>query len=256
MAAFLLVLGIIGAFWVPPAKNFQEPQLARIVFFHLPNAIVGAALLFVASFWAYKWLQKPDRRFDVRLGASWELAAVFSVLTLVTGILFSRVQWGAWWQWDPRQTSYLFVTLFLCAGLALRAGIADEMKRATASAGYALLMLVPMTFLIFVYPRLPHVRQQSFHPSTVIAEGGFDSNYRTVLYTVFVGLVALTVMLWKDRVMAGELELALETEDHGMDTDRGGAAPARLVQPVGVSRSQSASHPGSTGEAQDERGAD
>ncbi len=235
IAAALLILGAIYyTVTAPPAAGFQSPELARILFFHLPCALVSAVMVFVGSFWAWKQLSKPSVKAESRLVASWELTTLLAVLTLVTGMLFSKVQWGAWWNWDPRQTSYLFVTLLLLGGIALRSGVQDEQKRGNALAGYALLMLVPIAFLTFVYPRLPQAI--SLHPSQTIAQGGLDSTYRVGVYLGFFGVLALTTLLWRQRVTLAELELNWETSDADLDDDRGGSADSSTRQPGVVPR--------------------
>lgn len=214
MKSWVLMIGMLAAtvlaFWVPGAASFQQPDTARIIFFHLPCAFVCAGLVLLTAWFATKYLATRRAFWDIRLAAAIELAFLFCVLTLVTGIVFSRAQWGAWWQWDPRQTSFLMVFLMMGASLALRAGIADEVKRASASATYAVATVLPLIFLIFVFPRLPHIKQMSFHPTQTVNEGLFDGTYRGVLLTVFVLLIWSVVGIYRMRVRLGVLELALD----------------------------------------------
>ena len=104
-------------------------------------------------------------------------AVVFGLIVLVTGPIWARKAWGVWWQWDPRQTSFLIVLLLQCGALALRAATQDARRRAAASAAYAVLSAVPALFLVFVFPRLPQIQAASFHPSRTVESGGFDANY-------------------------------------------------------------------------------
>jgi hypothetical protein len=41
------------------------------------------------------------------------VATVLAVIGLITGILFSRPAWNAWWVWDPKHTVVLLNTLVL-----------------------------------------------------------------------------------------------------------------------------------------------
>lgn len=230
----LCVFATVYMFLAPNAAGFKSEELARILFFHLPCALVSAGLVFVATYWAWRVLSKPSRDADLRFAASWELATVMALLTLTTGMVFSQVQWGAWWSWDPRQTSYLFVTLLLLGGLALRGGLSDPQRRMTASAGYALLNLIPIAFLTFVYPRLPQT--QSLHPSNTIASGGLDASYRVGVYLGFFAIAGLTILLWRRRVKAGEFEFRLENRNGNLEADRGGSAADGVRGPVVVPR--------------------
>ena len=62
----------------------------------------------------------------------------FTALALVTGSLWGRPMWGAWWVWDARLTSVLVLFLFYLGYLALQAAIEDEAKADRASAILAL----------------------------------------------------------------------------------------------------------------------
>ena len=67
-----------------------------------------------------------DPRHDRAAAVAIELGLVFGVLATITGALWARIMWGAYWNWDPRQTSILISLLFYGAYLALRSGIDDD----------------------------------------------------------------------------------------------------------------------------------
>jgi heme exporter protein C len=221
-------------FAAPDAASFRQPALARIVFFHLPSALITSFLSVLMAYHGWRYLRTRAAQWDERGTAALEIAALFGMLTMVTGILFSRVQWGAWWQWDPRQTSFLFVLLILLAALALRAGIADARQRALAGAAYAVATLIPVLFLIFVYPRLPYVQQISFHPSQTVSQGLFDGWYRTGVVAVLVTLGWTAALAYRMRVRVGLAERRLEELDGNLEMARDGAAADRVVRPVSL----------------------
>jgi len=224
-------IGIALSFLAPPAKGFQNPDLARMVFFHLPCALVCSAfLLFVAPWMAFKSLRTGERHWDVRAVAAMEIAVVTGILTLLTGMLFAKVQWGAWWNWDPRQTSFLFVMLLTGAYFAIRSAFSDPEKRAGNSAAYAMAALLPGLFLIFVYPRLPIVK--TLHPN-VVQEGGLDGVYRGTFYLMLLLVGTYCATLYKSRVRLGLLEEAVSNQD-AERTDRNRPAATGVVRPVSV----------------------
>ncbi|MFQ3587789.1 MAG: cytochrome c biogenesis protein CcsA [Fimbriimonadaceae bacterium] len=222
----------VGAFVVPDAQvEWQHPDLARIVFFHLPYALLSAVAIIVACWFAWKYLRTRDMVWDLRTAAAVELSGVLATITLLTGIVFSDVQWGKAWNWDPRQTSYLLVLLLIGAYLAIRSALPDRTRVAASSSAYLLAALLPILFLIFVYPRI----QWSLHPD-VVRQGGFDGWYRTLVLSMF-GLVGVwSVWAYRLRVRAGVLNWRLEElESNGkLEADRHGAAVDRVVRPVRV----------------------
>lgn len=233
VVGFLMPIGTVATFLASDAKAFQAPELARMVFWHLPCALVSSALLFLGPYFGFRFLRTNDRKWDVRAEAVMELGFLFGILTLITGMLFSQVQWGTWWNWDPRQSSYLMVMFIVTAYFGLRTAFQDPAHKAGHSAAYNLAALIPVFFLIFVYPRLPQVK--SLHPN-VIQEGTFDTEYRAVFYSMLALIGLATVWIYRLRVSAGLAELKRELSDAELATRDHSAAPS-VVRPVSLSPS-------------------
>jgi heme exporter protein C len=90
------------------------------------------------------------------------------VLATVTGAIWARIMWGAYWNWDPRQLWIIVTLLFYAAYLALRQAIEDDEQRARLSAAYAILGLVVTPFFYWIMPRLTF----SLHPQPVVNAQG------------------------------------------------------------------------------------
>ncbi|HEY3783443.1 MAG TPA: cytochrome c biogenesis protein CcsA [Fimbriimonadaceae bacterium] len=233
---FILILGATFAtFWVPDAASFQHPELARIIFFHLPCAISTPLFLFFGSYLGLRYLRSKDKQWEIRSVAANEIGYVLALLTMATGMLFSKTQWGAWWQWDPRQTSFLLVLLLYAAYFALRMSFTDEKKRADVCAAYSCISAIPAFFLIFIFPRIPYIVQISFHPSNTIITGGFDRAYSIILSTLFVLILVLCSWIYKLSVRAGLLDLRVSELYGNMETDGSGPAPTGVVRPISLS---------------------
>ena len=242
---WILALGIgvatFASFAVPPAKGFNDPDLARIIFFHLPCAISTPLFLFFASYCSVRYLKTREHHWEVRASSAHAVGYVLALLTMITGMLFSRVQWGAWWQWDPRQTSFLLVLLLYAAYFALRAAYSDEQRRAVNSAAYSAMAAIPAFFLIFVFPRLPQVF--SAHPSNTIVSGGLDRQYSTVFYTLFILILVVCAWIYRLSVRAGLLEHRVREIYGNLETRSGGAAHSGVVRPIPLSEDSGASNP-------------
>jgi len=86
---------------------------------------------------------------DAAARAAAPLGAAFTLLALITGSLWGRPMWGAWWVWDARLTSVLALFLLFIGYIALRASIDDEAKGARAGAILALVGLVNLPIVKF-----------------------------------------------------------------------------------------------------------
>ena len=231
--AVLTVGAILFSFLVPDAKLFERPELARILFWHLPCPLLGSVLVFLGSWFSFRALRAEGverRRWDVRAASAMELGMTFSVLTLLTGILFSLVQWGAAWQWDPRQTSYAIYALVYLAYFALRASFSDADARAQHAASYSLAAFLPGIFLVYVYPRLPQVVESSIHPTNTISGGLLKGNYAYCAIVTVLTVALLAIAVYRARVQAGLLDLEIGS----LEDARGDSAAPRVRRPVAL----------------------
>jgi heme exporter protein C len=186
---FLAAVIAAAFLWPAPAQGFIG-ESSRIVFFHVPCAIVAFIAFLVAGIYSLLYLRTGDQRRDDVADAAVRLGLLFAVLTIVTGSIFSRIMWGAYWNWDPRQSSYLLLIFVYGAYLFLRAAIEDPEKKTRLAAAYALFAVVPMVFLVFVAPRIT----TSLHPQTVINPEGkilMDAPTKVVFFAGLVGFSGL-----------------------------------------------------------------
>lgn len=226
-----------AAYQAPPAKFFPEPELARIIFFHLPCAFSTVVFVIFASICSWKYLSTKEWIWEFRAHAATDLSLGVAVATMLSGMLFSEVQWGAWWHWDPRQTSFLIVLLLLGAYFAVRMAFDDEVARARVAATYSTLTLLPILFLFFVFPRLPQVAKNTLHPNTTIQSGGFSPEYWRVILGIFALLLCTCVWLYKLHVRTSVLELALKDKDGNLETSGSHTTAHRVDRSVSVRES-------------------
>ncbi|WP_347304267.1 heme ABC transporter permease CcmC [Croceibacterium sp. TMG7-5b_MA50] len=113
-----------GLLAVPPDRLMGET--VRILFVHVPAAWLGMGgwmTIAIASLVELVW-RHPLAGIAARAAAV--PGATFAAVCLVTGSIWGRPTWGAWWVWDGRLTSML-VLLFLYLGyLALAGAIARD----------------------------------------------------------------------------------------------------------------------------------
>ncbi len=205
---WLSICGVIWAafFYAPEPAGFagldgQGPQSGRIVFFHVPMA-VGSFFGFLAGAWwsaLYLWKRRPGA--DHAALAAIEVSLLYCVLATVTGAVWSKVQWGAYWNWDPRQTSMALALVFYGAYLTLRGAIEDPENRARISAAYAVLGFIVAPFLYFIMPRLSSF---SLHPKPAGAE--MDPSIGRVVMAGIFGFTVLFFWMQSQRRRILEIE--------------------------------------------------
>ncbi len=194
LLVWLAVVIVAAFFYVHAAEGFIG-ESSRIVFFHVPMAWIAVLAFLVSCIASVMYLRRRDPKDDIRASVSAGLGLLFAVLATTTGAVFAKIMWGAYWNWDPRQTSITILLLIYAAYLALRGAVDDPERRASLSAVYAILAFVTVPFLVFVVPRI----YWSLHPDTIINTRGaneFDSRYTQVLFASVLGFTGLYVWLY------------------------------------------------------------
>lgn len=142
-------LVITYALWLglkasPP--DYQQGETVRIMYIHVPSAwlaMFGYLLIAVSSFGLLVFRHPLA---DVSAKSAAPIGAAFTFLALVTGSLWGKPTWGAYWIWDARLTSVL-ILFFLYLGLmALRSSIEEEALAAklTAILGLVGVVILPV----------------------------------------------------------------------------------------------------------------
>ncbi len=186
---FLLMAGVIIAAFIFPAPQQQIGDASRIFYFHVPQAWVGVVAFVVSLIASIRYLRKGKIIDDDRARVAAGLGLLFTILATVSGSIYAKATWGAYWNWDPRQTSILMLLLIYGAYFALRSAIEVETKRARLSAVYAIFAFITVPFLVFIIPRM----MLSLHPSdTVISSSGspLGTSYAAAIF--FSSLIAFT----------------------------------------------------------------
>jgi heme exporter protein C len=140
-ALLLLAYGLVDGLAFAPA-DYQQGDAFRIIYVHVPAAALSLALytyMAIAGAIAVIWRIKLA---ECLLVATAPVGASFTALALVTGMLWGKPMWGAYWVWDARLTSEL-ILLFLYAGvIGLNEAIEDPRAAARACALLAIVGVI------------------------------------------------------------------------------------------------------------------
>jgi len=115
VAVLLIGYGLVGGLVLAPA-DYQQGDAFRIIYVHVPAAwlsLSGYVAMAAAALVAIIWRMKLAECVVVAIAP---VGASFTALALVTGMLWGKPMWGAYWVWDARLTAEL-VLLFLYLGV-------------------------------------------------------------------------------------------------------------------------------------------
>jgi heme exporter protein C len=180
-------------------------ETTRILYFHIPAAWIAVLALGWCMVHSVLYLVKRDLKHDDHAAAAAELGLLFTVVATISGSLWAKAMWGAYWNWDPRETSIFFVLILYTAYLALRGSIEGDEKRARLSAIYSAVAFVAVPFLMFVVPRM----YETLHPDPIINTRGkvdMDPMIRISFFAMLIGFTALYFWLQTLRVRVTRIE--------------------------------------------------
>lgn len=140
-ALALLLHGLYAALMLAPA-DYQQGEGFRIIYVHVPAAWVSLFVytsMAVAGAIALIWRMKVAEIYVIDAAPA---GAGFTAVALLTGMLWGKPMWGAWWVWDARLTSEL-ILLFLYLGvIALSRALPDARSAARACSVLAIVGVI------------------------------------------------------------------------------------------------------------------
>lgn len=193
----LTTLGLLGVATVMVMAIQYTPVEAnqgiaqKIFYVHVPAAFTALWISVPATAFAgllYLWLH--DVRLDRFAAASAEVSLVFCLITIITGPIWAKPIWGAWWTWDGRLTLTLFLFFLLLGYQTMRAAIRDPMERARFSSVLGVMGLVLVPFI-----HLSVYLWRGLHPKPIVLKPSAPSLPPEMLRTLLTG-IGVAVFLW------------------------------------------------------------
>ena len=206
-AVLLAAAGLWVGLFVAPT-DAQQGEGYRIIFVHVPASWMSMVIYCVMAFWSALGLA-----FKIRLSAMMSHAlaptgALFTVLSLLTGALWGKPMWGAWWVWDARLTSEL-ILLFLYLGYMALQGAIDDPRRADKAA--ALLALVGVVNVPIIYFSVRW--WNTLHQGATISMTKAPAMAHTMLW----GMLLMALAFWMYAIamaLSRVRSIMLERESH------------------------------------------
>ena len=153
-AALILISIYIDFFIAPvpidPGQAAGYPNNFKICYFHLPIAISAYLSFFIVFISSILYLRKKEQKWDILSLAAAEVGVVFALLTLISGSIWGRSAWNAYWvSWDVRLNTSLILFLIYISYLMIRQAVEEPEKRARLSAVFGIIgfISVPISFL-------------------------------------------------------------------------------------------------------------
>ena len=202
--AILMLVDGYMIFMVAPTDAVLG-HVQRIFYVHVPVSILSFLGFLVCALAGIGYLIRRTERWDRVAHASAEVGVVFVTLALVTGMIWARPVWNAWWQWEPRLTTTLILWFIYVAYLMIRQYAPTPQQGRTWSAIVGIIGFVDVPIVYYSVQWW-----QSIHPRQVIgpeaAEGSLEPIMAQILVFSLVATLALFVYLLLERISLRSME--------------------------------------------------
>ncbi len=195
---YTIIMGFLGP--VPHLPVLHET--IRNLYFHVTMWFGMMILLTVGLVNSILYLRKSDLKNDILAAEATNVSVLLGTLGLITGSIWAKYTWGAWWTNDPQLNGAAITMLAYLAYLLLRSSVEEEQKRARIAAVYNVFAYVMMVVFIGIIPKFTNV--DSLHPG----KGGnpgfntydLDRNLRLVFYPAIIGWTLLATWIMTLRI--------------------------------------------------------
>ncbi|MFU8890869.1 MAG: cytochrome c biogenesis protein CcsA [Anaerosomatales bacterium] len=209
LGGVLTTVGFIMAFFFTPPVlgpavtnevgrilGYQPLFSQKIFYFHVPVALSSFLVFFFTAFYGVRFLMTKEKQYDTRAKIATEVTLMFVILTMATGILWTRFEWGRWWVWEPRLTTYFIMTLLVIAYFVLRNSIEDEERRATYAAVFGIIAFIdaPISFAI------TRIIPSSVHPVVLRSGGGLTGSQLAAFLLGLFGMLMIAYAIFHTRM--------------------------------------------------------
>jgi heme exporter protein C len=192
VATIAMLAALWCVFMYVPNERMQG-AVQRIFYFHVNAAWAAFLGFFVAAGASAMFLWRGHAEYDRLAVAAVEIGMMFCTMVLITGPIWARPIWGAWWTWDPRLTMTVILWTIYAVYLVLRSGVREDPQIARYAAVLAVIGVLDVP-LIMISVRL----WRGIHPSVISApanKGGLEDPRMVV--ALLVTLVAFALLfLW------------------------------------------------------------
>ena len=204
----LLLYTLLGWLLMDVPRLVILNETVRNLYFHAPMWLGMTLMLGASAYFSVKYLQKPFAKYDNYASEFANAGILFGVLGMISGMIWAKFTWGAYWSGDPKQNAAAVGLLIYFAYSILRGVFEDEQQRGRISAVYNIFAFAAYIPLIYILPRLT----DSLHPGNGGNPGfnayDLDSKLRLVFYPAVIAWTLLGVWIVDLRVRLKILQTA------------------------------------------------
>ena len=184
IGAVLTAIDVVWTFTVAPlvqGARLSEPAIIagqvvttklllrqKNIYLNHPVDVASLAAMPVAAFFAARFLVTKDRAHDRASRTAMQVTLVFIIATMISGDVWTRFEWGVWWVWEPRLTTYFILMLLVIGYFILRNALDDPERSARFGSVFCIIAFIDAPISFFITRLVP----SSVHPVVFRTDSG------------------------------------------------------------------------------------
>jgi heme exporter protein C len=205
VCVILLYYTLWAGFLIPAPDLPILNESIRNLYFHVTMWFAMIIHMIVTIVYSIKYLSSAKQETDLKAEQFAITGMVFGVAGLLTGMIWARFTWGAFWVNDTKLNGAAAAMLMYAAYFILRKSTDDENKRAKLSAIYLVFAFPLMMSFIYILPRMT----DSLHPGNggnpAFGKYDLDNQMRLVFYPAIAAWTLLGVWITSLRIRIKKL---------------------------------------------------
>jgi heme exporter protein C len=214
IAVIMVLYTIFAGFLLPVPKLVILNETIRSLYFHVPIWFAMLFLMGVSVYQSIQYLGNNQLKHDITAVQSAHVGMVFSVIGILTGMIWAKYTWGTWWTTDTKLNGVAITFLIYMAYFVLRNSIEDEQKKARISSIYNIFAFVMMLVFVMILPRM----NASLHPGNggnpAFGKFDLDNTMRLVFYPACIAWILIGIWLMQLRVRIAKLKRKIEYDEN------------------------------------------
>jgi heme exporter protein C len=212
-AVVSLGAGLYTALIVSP-PDYQQGETVRIMYVHVPAAWMALSIYVMIGLLGGAYLIWKNPLSSMMAMQAAPIGAAFTLICLITGALWGKPMWGAWWVWDARLTSMLILFFFYIALLLLHRAYENRETAGKMTAILSLVGLINVPIIKFSVDWWNTLHQ----PASILRSGGvaIDSAMLTPLMWMGMFYLSFFLALWMLNTISALMEQKTAVRDARM----------------------------------------
>lgn len=191
-SVLLLCIGMLVVFGISP-PDYQQGYVVRIMYIHVPSSWLALAIFFFMGMTSVVHIVWKSNLAAIIAKSCAPIGTMCALISIVTGSIWGKPTWGAWWVWDARLTSMLLLLVLYIGYMVMHSATPCKERAYTSSSVIAIIGMINLPIIKFSVNWWHTLHQ----PASILRREGvaIHSQMLVPLGILFLGLVFLCATL-------------------------------------------------------------